>query len=98
MLVRLMGDFRATFDEFEEVDKRTPLKNGRRNQLFCGVLLPKISNMRTAYPYAATVSMNISTEEFQSLPTRAYLVRGRKVKVPKNAVVNNGETDGPKAI
>ena len=29
--------------------------------------------------------MSISTEEFQSLPTRAYLVRGRKVRVPHNA-------------
>ena len=89
--------FRATFDEFEEVDKRTPLKDGRRNQLLWSAVTENQS-IRLAYPYAATVSMNISTEEFQSLPTRAYLVRGRKVKIPKNAVVNNGEIDGPKAI
>ena len=79
--------FRATFDEFEEVDKRTPLKNGRRNQLLWSAVTENQS-IRLAYPYAATVSMNISTEEFQNLPTRAYLVRGRKVKVPKNAEDN----------
>ena len=77
--------FRATFDEFEEVDKRTPLKNGRRNQLLWSAVTENQS-IRLAYPYAATASMNISTEEFQSLPTRAYLVRGRKVKIPHNAV------------
>jgi predicted phage tail protein len=79
--------FRATFDEFEEVDKRTPLKDGRRNQLLWSAVTENQS-IRLAYPYAATVSMNISTEEFQNLPTRAYLVRGRKVKVPKNAEDN----------
>ena len=42
--------------------------------------------------------MNISTEEFQSLPTRAYLVRGRKVKIPENAVVNDGEMTGQKRL
>ena len=77
--------FRATFDEFEEVDKRTPLKDGRRNQLLWSAVTEN-QRIRTAYPYAATVGMNISTEEFQSLPTRAYLVRGRKVKIPHNAV------------
>ena len=29
--------------------------------------------------------MNISTEEFPTLPTRAYLVKGRKVRIPSNA-------------
>ena len=77
--------FRATFDEFEEVDKRTPLKDGRRNQLLWSAVTEN-QRIRTAYPYAATVGMNISTEEFQNLPTRAYLVRGRKVKIPHNAV------------
>ena len=89
--------FRATFDEFEEVDKRTPLKDGRRNQLLWSAVTEN-QRIRTAYPYAATVGMNISTEEFQNLPTRAYLVRGRKVKIPKNARVRNGEIDGPKAV
>ena len=43
-------------------------------------------NIRTAYPFSACVGLSVSTEEFQSLPTRAYLVRGRKVRVPSNAV------------
>ena len=76
--------FRATFDEFEELDKRTPLASGRKNDLLW-TSITENQKIRTAYPYAATVGMNISTEEFQNLPTRAYLVRGRKVKIPHNA-------------
>ena len=42
-------------------------------------------NIRLGYNYSALVGMSISTEEFQSLPTRSYLVRGRKIKIPDNA-------------
>lgn len=80
--------FRASFREFEEVDKRTPLSSGRRNTLIWSSIVEK-KNLRSAYPYSALVGMSISTEEFQSLPTRAYKVRGRKVKVPHNAVARD---------
>lgn len=77
--------FKATWEEFEEVDKRTPLAQGRGN-VFIWTSLVENFNIRTAYPYSACVGMSISTEEFPSLPTRAYLVRGKKVRVPHNAV------------
>lgn len=77
--------FRANFGEFEDVNKRLPLKNGRANTFVWSSVVEHV-NIRTAYPYSACVGMSISTEEFQSLPTRAYLVRGRKVRVPHNAV------------
>lgn len=77
--------FRATFGEFEDVPKRTPLKDGRANTLVWSSVVENV-NIRTAYPYSACVGLSVSTEEFQSLPTRAYLVRGRKVRVPSNAV------------
>ena len=80
--------FRANFGEFEEVNKRQPLKNGRANTLVWSSIVEHV-NVRTAYPYSACVGMSISTEEFQSLPTRAYLVRGRKVRVPHNAVARD---------
>ena len=76
--------FRATFDEFEEVDPQEELESGRKNTLIWSSITEHV-HTRTAYPYTALVGMNISTEEFQSLPTRAYLVKGRKVQIPDNA-------------
>jgi predicted phage tail protein len=80
--------FRASFKEFEEVDKRTPLKNGRANTLVWSAVVENV-NIRTAYPFTASAGMSISTEEFQSLPTRAYLVKGKKVRIPHNATVRD---------
>ena len=77
--------FKATWDEFEEVDKQKPLAQGRGNMFIWSALVENF-NIRTAYPYSACVGMSISTEEFPSLPTRSYLVRGKKVRVPHNAV------------
>ena len=77
--------FRATWDEFQDVEKQTPLAQGRGNAFFWTALVENF-NIRTAYPYSACVGMSISTEEFPSLPTRAYLVRGKVVRVPHNAV------------
>jgi predicted phage tail protein len=77
--------FRATYQEFEDLSKTTPLKSGRANTLFWTSVVATIKD-RTANSFCATVGMDISTEEFQSLPTRAYLVKGKKVLVPSNAV------------
>jgi len=76
--------FRATFDEFEEADKQRPLSQGRGNQFIWTSVIEHV-HVRTAYPFSACVGMDISTEEFPSLPTRSYLVRGKKVRVPHNA-------------
>ena len=77
--------FRASFKEFEEVNKRTPLKDGRANTFVWSSVVEHV-DIRSAYPFSACVGMSISTDEFQSLPTRAYLVRGKKVRIPHNAV------------
>lgn len=77
--------FRATFGEFQEVDKQLPLKSGRSNT-FIWTAVQENFRLRTAYPHSACVGLDISTEEFPQLPTRAYLVRGRKVRIPHNAV------------
>ena len=77
--------FRATFQEFIDESKRKPLKTGRKNSFFWTSVIEHV-NIRTAYPFAACVGLDISTDEFPSLPTRAYLVRGKKVRIPHNAV------------
>lgn len=76
--------FRATFGEFETVDKRTPLKSGRANSLVWTSIVEN-QIIRSAHPYTATVGMTIATSEYPSLPSRSYLVRGRKVQIPENA-------------
>jgi hypothetical protein len=37
-----------------------------------------------SYPYSAYANVTFSSEEFQSVPTRTYHVRGLKVRVPSN--------------
>lgn len=76
--------FRATWDEFEKESKTKPLKQGRANTLIWTSIVEK-NRFRSGYPYSACVGMNISAEEFPQLPTRAYLVRGKKVRIPHNA-------------
>ena len=76
--------FSASFGEFEDLDKRTPLKQGRANTLVWTSIVEK-QKVRTAYPYSAVVGMSISTTEFPTLPTRSYLIRGKKVAIPENA-------------
>ena len=39
-----------------------------------------------SYPYSAYVNVTFSSQEFQSVPTRTYHVRGLKVRVPSNYI------------
>ncbi len=39
------------------------------------------------YPHVAYTSLRFSAEEFPSLPSRVFRVRGKKVKIPHNATV-----------
>ena len=43
---------------------------------------------RLRYPYSALVGIKISAEQFNSIPTRSYRVRGRKIQLPSNATVD----------
>lgn len=48
----------------------------------------EIVTQRLRYPYSALVAFKISAEQFQSIPQRAYRIRGRKVYLPSNATVD----------
>lgn len=92
--------FEVKFNNFTEVEKNTPLSNGRANRIFWTSLI-EIQSLRTAYPYCAVAGLSLSTRQFASLPTRAYKVRGRIVQIPSNASVRsdgslsfNGAFDG----
>jgi len=43
---------------------------------------------RLRYPYSALVGIKISAEQFNSIPTRSYRIRGRKIQLPSNATVD----------
>lgn len=45
-------------------------------------------NAKTTYPNTALFGIKISAEQFSSIPSRAYRVRGLKVRIPSNATVN----------
>ena len=47
----------------------------------------KISG-KTSYPNSALMGLRLSAEQFSSIPTRSYRLRGIKVRIPDNAVVN----------
>jgi len=44
---------------------------------------------KTAYPNSALVGIKINAEQFSSIPERMYRVRGIKVRLPSNAVVDS---------
>ena len=43
---------------------------------------------RLNYPNSALVALRVDAEQFSSIPTRAYRIRGRKVQLPSNGTVD----------
>ena len=48
----------------------------------------EIIDEKLSYPNSALVALRFDSREFQSIPTRKYLIRGIKVKIPSNATVD----------
>lgn len=46
-----------------------------------------ITYAKLAYPNSALVGLRVDAEQFNSIPSRSYRVRGLKVKIPSNATV-----------
>ena len=49
----------------------------------------EITYAKLRYPNSALVGLRIDAEQFSSIPSRSYLVRGIKVKIPNNATVDS---------
>lgn len=45
-------------------------------------------NAKTTFPNTALMGIRINAEQFSSIPTRSYRVRGIKVRIPNNATVD----------
>ena len=48
----------------------------------------EIVDEKFSYPNSALVALRFDSREFSSIPTRKYLIRGIKVKIPSNATVD----------
>ena len=82
------NDYEVKKSDFEDIDSTTPLENTRANRVILTSMIER-QDFKSRYPFTACVGVSLSTEAFASLPTRAYLVKGMKVKIPHNAVVRN---------
>lgn len=81
--------FVVSKDDFKDISKKTPLANGRGNQLVWTSLI-EVKRHKPTYPYTAVAGLKLATEFFPQLPTRAYLIRGMQVQIPSNATVRTG--------
>ena len=80
--------FEVKFINFQDFAQTKPLANSRANRLFWTSLIEGVSAKNT-YPFSALAGLSLSTRQFNSVPTRAYKIRGRIVSIPHNAVVNS---------
>lgn len=49
----------------------------------------EVTYAKLAYPNSALIGVRIDAEQFSSIPSRSYRIRGIKVKIPSNATVDN---------
>ena len=49
----------------------------------------EIIDAKLRYPNSALVALRVDAEQFSSIPSRSYRVRGIKVKIPSNATVDS---------
>tara|TARA_B100000900_G_scaffold403664_1_gene411028 strand:- start:7568 stop:11503 length:3936 start_codon:yes stop_codon:yes gene_type:complete len=85
--------FEISFRDLEDLPKNTPLANKRADVLiWSSIIVGK--RIKTAYPNTAVASISIDSEEYNTLPSRSYDIRGLKVKIPVNAeVIRKGPND-----
>ena len=72
-------------------DAPTPGSSVEYSDLYWYDYTEKI-NAKTTFPNSALIGIRINAEQFSSIPTRSYRLRGIKVRIPDNATVdpNNG--------
>jgi predicted phage tail protein len=80
--------FEIKYTSFVDTPQTTPLANNRGNQIIWSSYTETISQ-NVNYNYSALAELAISTKAFSNLPSRAYLIRGRLVKIPTGAIVQS---------
>lgn len=82
--------FQVRFTDLQDVPQKTPLASGRGDTIIWTSIVAG-KTIKTAYKHTACVALDLDTEQFGSLPQRAYEIRGMRVKIPSNA---NPTADG----
>ena len=54
----------------------------------------EITYAKLRYPNSALVALRVDAEQFNSIPSRSYLIRGLKVRIPSNATVDMSTNPG----
>ena len=87
-LIRLDGT--ATFPAIIRVSRvTTDSDSSKLSNAFKWENFVEIKYDQRTYPNSALVGLRVDAEQFTSIPTRTYLVKGIKVKVPHNATVDS---------
>jgi len=82
------GAFEIRTFDFEETPENTPLANGRGDTLvWTSIIAGK--DVKTTYKHTACVGLSLSVDEFNTVPSRAYEIRGMKVQIPENAIAKS---------
>lgn len=76
--------FEVKYTSFQDISQKTSLSSGRANQIIWSAFT-EIVSQNVNYNYSAYAELSLSTKSFPSLPSRAYLIRGRLVKIPTGA-------------
>ena len=89
-------DFRVELDGAFPVDIRlVRLTNDETNSKHFSTTIfqsyTEIIEEKFSYPNSAIVGLRLDSRQFRSVPTRKYLIRGIKVKIPSNATVRTGK-------
>ena len=92
-IVRNEKDYEVKFTDFEKLPQKTPLSNKRGNTLICSsikVITPNQTKVK--FKNMAYIGVKFSSEHFPSLPSRNYLIKGKKVRIFSNVtkVRDNG--------
>jgi len=75
--------FEIKFTDLEDLPKRTPLASKRADTIFWSTMVIG-KRVKVSYPHTALAYLSIDSEEYNTLPSRAYDVKGLKVKLPSN--------------
>ena len=75
--------FEIKFTDLEDLPERTPLASNRADTIiWSSMVLGR--RVKVSYPHTALAYLSIDSEEYNTLPARAYDIRGLKVKLPSN--------------
>ena len=89
-------DFRVELDGAFPVDIRLVRRsNDETNSKHFSTTIfqsyTEIIEEKFSYPNSAIVGLRLDSRQFRSVPTRKYLIRGIKVKIPSNATVRTAK-------